>query len=187
MPIGPIAEMHHPSWIPQAFQRGIAFCINECKYSLCNEFSINPTTFPCFQTSLIVGAWTSILQYSGLLWHGRRKQWLDSHCMLLQQRRQKRNWIKNSGECGYDRTSTVGQTTDPANSSDMISPAFWLVNGTKKFKITRSDDPSHTALLHTTSEWLGGQAFGSKMTSCGDFRDGEPVRASNACLGACDV
>ena len=90
-----------------------------------------------------------------------------------------------TGEYSYDRTSAVGQTTDPANDTDMISPAFWLVNGTE-FKITRSDDPSHTALLHTTGGCLGGQTFRFKMTSYGDFRGGK-VWASNACLGRCDV
>ena len=57
--------------------------------------------------------------------------------------------MKDSVDYWYDPTSAVGQTTDPADNTDMISPAFWLVNGTE-FKITRSDDPSHTALLHTT-------------------------------------
>ena len=96
-----------------------------------------------------------------------------------------KNWMKDSGEYWYDQTSAVGQTTDPANNKDMISPAFWLINGTE-FKITRSDDPSHTALLHTTGGCLGGETFRSKMTSYGDFRDGK-VWASNECLGRCDV
>ena len=96
-----------------------------------------------------------------------------------------KDWMKNSGEYWYDQTSAVGQTTNPANNTDMISPAFWLVNGTE-FKITRSDDPSHTALLHTTGGCLGGQTFRSKMTSYGDFRDGK-VWATNECLGRCDV
>ena len=96
-----------------------------------------------------------------------------------------KNWMKDSGEYWYDRTSAVGQTTDPANNTDMISPAFWLVNGTE-FKITRSDDLSHTALLQTTGRCLGGQTFRSKMTSYGDFRDGK-IWANDTCLGVCDV
>ena len=83
-----------------------------------------------------------------------------------------KNWMKDSGEYWYDRTSAVGQTIGPADNTDMISPAFWLVNGTE-FKITRSDDPSHTALLHTTGGCLGGQTFRFKMTSYGDFRGGK--------------
>ena len=96
-----------------------------------------------------------------------------------------KNWMKDSGEYWYDRASAVGQTTDPADNTDMISPAFWLVNGIE-FKITRSDDPSHTALLQTTGGCLSGQTFRSKITSYGNFRNGE-VWANNTCLGGCDV
>ena len=96
-----------------------------------------------------------------------------------------KNWMKNSGEYWYDRNSAVGQTTNPANNTDMISPAFWSVNGTE-FKITRSDDSSHTALLYTTGDCLGGQTFRSKVTSYGDFRN-STVWASDECLGSCDV
>ena len=38
----------------------------------------------------------------------------------------------------------------------MISAVFWLVSGTE-FKITRSDDPQHTALLKITNLCLAGQ------------------------------
>ena len=93
--------------------------------------------------------------------------------------------MKDSGEYWYDRTSAVGQTTNPTDNNDMISPAFWLVNGTE-FKITRNEDPSHTALLHTTGGCLGGQTFRSKITSYGDFRDSE-VWAKNRCHGNCIV
>ena len=96
-----------------------------------------------------------------------------------------KNWMKDSGKYWYDRKFPAGRTTDPADNTDMIAPAFWSVNGTE-FKITRTDDPSHTALLQTTGGCLGGQTFRSKMTSYGDFRDGK-VWASDACLGRCDV
>ena len=67
----------------------------------------------------------------------------------------------------------------------MISPAFWLVSGSE-FRITRSDDSSHTPLLQTTGNCLGGQTFRSKITSYGDFRNGK-VWSSNRCLGSCTV
>ena len=67
----------------------------------------------------------------------------------------------------------------------MISPAFWLVSG-NKFKITRSDDSQHTALLQTTGNCLGGQTFRSKITSYGNFRNGA-IWASDRCLGSCTV
>ena len=96
-----------------------------------------------------------------------------------------KNWMKNSGEYWYDRKSAVGQTTNPADNTDMISPAFWSVNGTE-FKITRSDDSSHTALLYTTGDCLGGQTFRSKVTSYGDFRNSK-IWGYNKCHGSCDV
>ena len=96
-----------------------------------------------------------------------------------------KNWMMDSGDYWYDRRSAVGQTTDPAANTDMISPAFWSLKGTE-FKITRSDDSTHTALLYTTGDCLAGQSFRSKVTSYGNFRNGQ-VWASDKCLGSCDV
>ncbi|KAL9962312.1 hypothetical protein ACROYT_G031400 [Oculina patagonica] len=96
-----------------------------------------------------------------------------------------KNWMKDTGYWWYDQQVAMGTTTDPSTNSDMISPAFWLVSG-REFKITRSDDPSHTPLLQTTSDCLAGQTFRSKITSYDDFRNGK-VWASNQCLGSCTV
>ena len=85
----------------------------------------------------------------------------------------------------YAQQVAIGTTTDPSVNSDMVSPAFWLVRG-GEFKITRSDDPSHTPLLQTTGNCLAGQTFRSKITSYGDFRNGK-VWASDQCLGSCTV
>ena len=95
-----------------------------------------------------------------------------------------KNWI-SSGNFWYDRTSTFDHTTHPYDNRDMISEAFWSVPG-DEFKITRSDDSSHTALLQTTSNCLNGQTFRSKITSFGNFRNGA-VWASNQCRGSCRV
>ena len=96
-----------------------------------------------------------------------------------------KNWMRDDGLWWYDRTAAMGTTTDPLVNADMISPAFWLVSGSE-FKITRSDDPSHTLLLQTTGNCLGGLTFRSKITSYGDFRNGK-VWSSNRCLGSCRV
>jgi len=96
-----------------------------------------------------------------------------------------KNWMRDDGSWWYDQQVTAGGTTDPSINSDMISPAFWLVSG-REFKITRSDDPSHTPLLQTTGNCLAGQTFRSKITSFGDFRNGKDW-ASNQCLGSCTV
>ena len=79
----------------------------------------------------------------------------------------------------------MGTTYSPSINADMISTSFWLVSG-REFKITRSDDPSHTPLLQTTGNCLAGQTFRSKITSYGDFRNGK-VWASDKCLGSCTV
>ena len=97
----------------------------------------------------------------------------------------KKNWMDDTGSWWYDRNVAFGSTTHPSSNTDMISAAFWLVSG-NEFKITRSDDPQHTALLQTTSDCLGGQTMRSKITSYGDFRNGT-VWASDECQGNCMI
>ena len=93
--------------------------------------------------------------------------------------------MRDSGYWWYDLLTAVGATDNPSSNADMISPAFWLARG-REFKITRSDDPSHTPLLQTTRNCLGMQTFRSKITSYGDFRNGK-VWSSDRCLGSCTV
>ena len=93
--------------------------------------------------------------------------------------------MRDDGLWWYDQNASMGTTTDPSVNMNMISPAFWMVRGSE-FKITRSDDSSHTPLLETTGNCLGGQTFRSKVTSYGDFRNGK-VWSSNRCLGSCPV
>ena len=98
-----------------------------------------------------------------------------------------KNWMKDSGDWWYDKNVADGETANPSSNADMISTIFWLFSGSE-FKITRSDDPQHTALLQTTEDCLGGQTFRSKITSYGDFRNGntwEPI--TSGCLGNCTV
>ncbi|XP_022806849.1 uncharacterized protein LOC111343914 [Stylophora pistillata] len=96
-----------------------------------------------------------------------------------------KNWMRDDGRWWYDQPTATGTTNNPSMNNDMISPAFWLVSG-REIKITRSDDPSHTPLLQTTGNCLGGQTFRSKITSYGDFRNGK-VWASDQCLGNCVI
>ena len=91
----------------------------------------------------------------------------------------------DSGDWWYDRPYAFGATSDPPVNADMISPAFWLLKG-RDLKITRSDDSSHTPLLQTIGNCLGGQTFRSKITSYGNFRNGK-VWSSDRCLGSCSV
>ncbi|XP_028391165.1 uncharacterized protein LOC114516016 [Dendronephthya gigantea] len=95
-----------------------------------------------------------------------------------------KNWILN-GKFWYDRNQYFGKFLNPAENNDMISEAFWKVKA-NEFKITRSDDSSHTALLQTTSNCLQGGTFRSKITSYGNFRNGA-VWASDQCRGNCPV
>jgi len=96
-----------------------------------------------------------------------------------------KNWMRDDGLWWYDQHVTMEITTDSSVDCDMISPAFSLVRG-RAFKMTSSDEPSHTSLLQTTGDCLAGQTFRSKITSYGDFRNGK-VWASNQCLGSCTV
>ena len=95
------------------------------------------------------------------------------------------SWIYDDRLWWYDQNVTKGTTSEPSNNAHMISPAFWLVNGSE-FNITPSDDSSHTPLLQTTGNCLGGQTFRSKITSYGDFRNGK-VWSKHRCLGSCTV
>ena len=61
--------------------------------------------------------------------------------------------MEDSGDWWYDRHYATGATIDPSVNADMISAAFWRVKG-REFKITRSDDSSHTALLQTKGNEL---------------------------------
>ena len=99
--------------------------------------------------------------------------------------RDTKSWMRDDGLWWYDQNVSMGTTTDPSVNGDMISPAFWMVRG-GEFKITRSDDSSHTPLLQTTGNCLGGQTFRSKITSYGNFRNGK-VWSSDRCLGSCTV
>ena len=96
-----------------------------------------------------------------------------------------KTWMRDDGLWWYDQQVAMGTTTTPSTNADMISPAFWSVSG-RELKITRSDDSSHTPLLQTTGNCLGGQTFRSKITSYGDFRNGK-VWSRDRCLGSCTV
>jgi len=88
-----------------------------------------------------------------------------------------KNWRRSS----FWRTTEAAMgTTFPAINADMISPAFWLVSGSE-LKVTLSNDSSHTALLQTTCDCLGGQTSRSKVESFG-YR-----YARDKCLGNCTV
>ena len=93
--------------------------------------------------------------------------------------------MRDDGSWWYDQQVENGTINNSSVNADMISPAFWLVSG-REFKITRSDDPSHTTLLQTTGNCLSGQTFRSKIKSYGIFRNNR-AWASNKCLGSCTV
>ena len=95
-----------------------------------------------------------------------------------------KNWMSNASYW-YDRISVYGAILDPAYNKDMISEAFWKTPG-NEIKITRSDDPTHTALLETTNHCLKGKTFREYITSFGNFRNGA-VWSSNQCLHSCSV
>lgn len=93
-----------------------------------------------------------------------------------------KNWMQRSGSWWYDRTTSYGSVTSTSDNNDMLSPAFWLVQG-DYIKISRNDDSSNTALLYTSS-CTGDKTFRSFITSFGDFRHGA-VWNKDACRGSC--
>ena len=95
-----------------------------------------------------------------------------------------KNWMKNA-TFWFDRTSPSRTTLNTSYNEDMISEAFWRTPG-NEIKITRSDDPTHTALLETTNNCLKGNTFRQYITSFGNFRNGA-VWSSDKCLGSCSV
>ncbi|XP_022803806.1 uncharacterized protein LOC111341119 [Stylophora pistillata] len=96
-----------------------------------------------------------------------------------------KHWMNESGQWWFDKNEAFGKTTDPSDNTDMISPLFWLLNGSD-FKITRSDDSMHAPLLQTIDNCLGSQTLRSKVTNYGDFRNGK-VWPEGKCLGKCKV
>ena len=93
------------------------------------------------------------------------------------------NWMQYSGNWWYDRTSSYGSITSPSSNSDMISPAFWLVQG-NNMRITRSDDVS--TYVETYGSCIGGISFRRFMASFGNFRRGT-IWNSNSCRGSCSA
>ena len=90
-----------------------------------------------------------------------------------------RNWITEKIEVDFleCRTAAAGGMTEQSlmavlpcstsNNYDMISPAFWLVQG-NYIKVSRRDDSSNTGLLETNS-CTGGRTFRSFITSFDNF------------------
>ncbi|XP_020892058.2 CUB and sushi domain-containing protein 1 isoform X2 [Exaiptasia diaphana] len=95
------------------------------------------------------------------------------------------NWMGDDASWWYNLKTPQGDITNPGVNQDMISVAFWFLKG-NNIKITRSDDPHHTALLQTTSNCFSTQTFRSMISSYGTFTHGTEW-ASNRCLGSCHV
>lgn len=95
------------------------------------------------------------------------------------------NWMRDDAYWWYDEQTARGVITSPSDNYDMVSPAFWSVKG-NGMKITRSDDSSHTALLITQSNCLGGRTFRSFISSYGVFKHSSSW-ANDRCRGSCSV
>ena len=94
-----------------------------------------------------------------------------------------KHWMQYNGSWWYDRTTAYGSIASTSDNYDMISPAFWLVQG-NYIKITRSDDSSHTYLLRTAYQCIGGRTFRGFITRFGDYRYGRIWNSDN-CRGYC--
>ena len=94
--------------------------------------------------------------------------------------RYRKRWTWGSGWWKYNMTDAKGETTDPLDDWDMISPAFWLVGG-NEFMITRSDDPHTAPLLQTTDNCLDERTFRDKI------RTSKAGKEHNKCGSNCNV
>ena len=89
-----------------------------------------------------------------------------------------KNYWRRHSSWWNETKEAEGETTDPLDDMDMISPAFWLVGG-NEFMI--SDDP-RTALLQTTDDCLGQQTFRYKINP--SYGGGFP---QNQCWSSCNA
>ncbi len=96
-----------------------------------------------------------------------------------------KNWMRDDAYWWYDIQSSQGSPTSTSSNYDMISEAFWRVNG-NEIKITRSDDGSQSALLRTYSNCLGVKTFRGFLSSYGKFSHGN-VWSNDRCFGSCPV
>ena len=94
-----------------------------------------------------------------------------------------KNWI-NGKFLTYYITPHYGSTLDPSHNQDMISDAFWRLKG-YDIKITRSDDPTHTALLQTTNNCLMGNTFHQFILYLAD--GSRTARSVNKCKRSCAI
>ena len=96
-----------------------------------------------------------------------------------------KNWMRDDAYWWYDIQSSQGSPTSTSSNSDMISEAFWKVQGSE-MKITRSDDSSHSALLRTYNNCFGGKTYRGFMSAYGKFSY-RNVWSNDQCLGSCPV
>jgi len=96
-----------------------------------------------------------------------------------------KNWMRDDAYWWYDIQTSQGSPTSTSSNYDMISEAFWRVEGSE-IKITRSDDNSNTALLRTYSNCLSGNTFRGYLSSYGKFSY-RKVWSDDRCLGSCPV
>jgi len=96
-----------------------------------------------------------------------------------------KNWMRDDAYWWYDVQSSQGSPASTSSNYDMISEAFWRVQGSE-IKITRSDDSSNTALLRTYSYCLSGNTFRGFLSSYGKFRY-RNAWSNDQCLGSCPV
>lgn len=93
--------------------------------------------------------------------------------------------MDDSGYFWFDTQVPRGVRVKPDINEDMLSDAFWLLQGAE-FRITKSDDPEHTGLLETQGGCLNGLTFRAKISSYGRFTH-NTIWASDSCKGSCRI
>lgn len=93
------------------------------------------------------------------------------------------NWMLDTGEWWYTVTAEQGNTTSRSDNADMLSRAFWTVQGTE-LKFSRTDNPNDAGLFRTNSSCVPNTNFRSFITSFGNFQNGV-VWGNNSVAGTC--
>jgi hypothetical protein len=81
------------------------------------------------------------------------------------------NWMLDTGEWWYTVTQEMGQTTNRGDNADMLSRAFWTVQGTD-LRLSRSDNVDDAGLFRTNTGCMPNTTFRTFITSFGNFQNG---------------
>jgi hypothetical protein len=93
------------------------------------------------------------------------------------------NWMLDTGEWWYTRNQETGTTTSRSDNADMISRAFWTVQGTE-LRFSRTDNANDAGLFVSNSGCVPNTNFRSFITAFGNFQNGA-IWGADSVAGTC--